>query len=204
MRRYHPEEADLGSVALVSYIPEPLCACLRELRRFFPGDHDPQPHVTILPPRPLRAAVEVASQEARRTLQQFPSFEVELARVRHFPETNMLYLDVGEGDSLLHGLHDALNTGNLAHVERFEFLPHLTLGGPVPAPSLTAIRQEVESCWRSTRCPARFSLTEIVCLWQRPGASWWDWQRIWSQSLGTGNNSKQAKAAGTAFTARTS
>lgn len=203
MRSYHPEEPDWGSVALVSYIPDPLGAFLQSLRRLLPGDQDPQPHVTILPPRPLRTAVELASQEAQGILQQFPSFEVELIRVRHFPETNMLYLDIGRGDLLLRGLHRALNTGNLAYAEQFEFLPHLTLGGPVPAPSLNAVRQEVESRWKAANCPARFSLTEIVCLWSSPGTSWGKWQRLWSKSLAAGNGSKPDSAAGGAATAQT-
>lgn len=201
--RSHSEVPECGSIALVSYIPDPLGALLYDLGRLLPGDRNPQPHVTILPPRPLRAGVETASHEAQRILQKFPSFEVELTRVRHFPQTNMLYLDVGDGDVSLHGLHSALNTGNLQHAERFEYLPHLTLGGPVPPYSLATARELIESIWHSMSRPARFSISEIVCLWLSPGAAWGDWQRLWTQLLHNGENSKPNKALGAAFTART-
>lgn len=204
MRSHHPAEApECGSIALVSYIPDPLGTLLHDLGGLLPGDHNPQPHVTILPPRPLRAAVETISCGAQGILQNFPSFDVELTLVRHFPQTNMLYLEIGEGGPLLHDLHSALNTGNLQHAERFEFLPHLTLGGPIPAHSLATAQQLVESIWKSMSRPARFSLNEIVCLWLSPGAPWGDWQRLWTQTLGDAKSSEPDKAARSAFTART-
>lgn len=198
MRSHHPEISELGSLALVSYIPDPLGTLLHDLAGLLPGDDNPQPHVTILPPRPLRTTVETASQEAQQILQRFPSFEVELTRIRHFAETNMLYLDVGEGNASIHDLHSALDTGTLQHAERFDFLPHLTLGGPVPVQSLVAAQQVVESIWKSMSRPARFVVTEIVCLWLSPQAPWGDWQRLWTQSLKSGKNKAFA-----AFTSRT-
>jgi 2'-5' RNA ligase len=201
--RSHFEAPECGSIALVSYIPDPLGTLLHDLGRLLPGDRNPQPHVTILPPRPLRAAVQTASHEAQQILQKFPAFDVELTRVRHFPQTNMLYLEVGDGGPSLHGLHDALNTGNLQYVERFEFLPHLTLGGPIPAYSLSTAQQLVESIWKSMSRPARFSLNEIVCLWLSPGAAWGDWQRLWTQSLGHDKRSERDRAVRATATSRT-
>lgn len=202
MRSHYLEAPECGSIALVSYIPDPLGTLLHDLGRLLPGDRNPQPHVTLLPPRPLRAAVETASQEAQRVLQNFPSFEVELTRVRHFAQTNMLYLEVGDGAPSLHGLHNVLNTGTLQHAERFEFLPHLTLGGPIPANSLATAQQLVESIWTSMSRPARFSVTEIVCLWLSPGSAWGDWQRLWTHFLRDTRRSEEDKARA-AVTSRT-
>jgi 2'-5' RNA ligase len=196
MRSNHPDAAKWGSLALVSYIPDPLGAFLHRLQQLLPGEHNPQPHVTILPPRPLRAGIETVTRNAKAVLQRFPSFDVELSQVRCFPETSILYLDVSEGQHLLYALHRALNAGELAHAERFEFLPHLTLGGPVPDNSLIDVRQRAESVWRSASCPVRFQVSEAVCLWLPPGATWGSWERVWSQSLA-------GEAARAALSART-
>lgn len=202
MRSHHPDAAKWGSLALVSYIPDPLGAFLHDLQRQLPGEHNPQPHVTILPPRPLRAGIETVTRNAQDVLRRFPSFDVELSQVRCFPETSILYLDVSEGQDFLYALHRALNTGELAHAERFEFLPHLTLGGPVPGNSLTDVGQQAESVWRSATCPVRFHVSEVVCLWLPPGAAWGNWERVWSQSLADGN-AAASKAARAALSART-
>jgi 2'-5' RNA ligase len=199
MKSNHSEIPAWGSLTLVSYIPDPLGAFLHGLRRFLPGNHHAQPHVTILPPRPLRSAKETASREAQTILRQFPSFDVELSQVKCFPQTNVMYLDVAQGDSHLHRLHRVLNTGGLAHAERFEFLPHLTLGGPVPACSLSIFRDQAEAAWRSSNCSPRFSILEVVCLWLSPTAGWGNWQRLWSQSLALGRPALE-KAASAAVT----
>lgn len=194
MQNHRSEVSAWGRLTLVSYIPDPLGAFLHSLRRFLPGNHHAQPHVTILPPRPLRSPKETASREAQSILRQFPSFDVELSQVRCFPQTNMMYLNVARGDSQLHRLHRVLNTGGLAYAERFEFLPHLTLGGPVPACSLSTVRDQTESAWRASNCSPRFSMLEVVCLWLSPAAVGGDWQRLWSQSLALGHPAPEKAA----------
>jgi len=199
MQNYHSGIPAWGCLTLVSYIPDPLGVFLHSLRRFLPGNHKAQPHVTILPPRPLRSPKESASREAQTILRQFPSFDVELSQVKCFPQTNMMYLGIAQGDSHLHRLHRVLNTGGLAYAERFEFLPHLTLGGPVPACSLSTVRDQTASAWRSSNCSPKFSMLEVVCLWLSPAAVWGDWQRLWSQSLALGHPTLE-KAAVAAVT----
>jgi hypothetical protein len=83
-------------------------------------------------------------------------------------------------------------------------MPHLTLGGPIPAYSLTTAHQLAESVWQSMSSPPRFSVTEIVCLWLSPTAPWGSWQRLWTHSLAAGKAAKSDKAASATVTARTS
>ncbi len=191
------ESPDCGYLTLVSYIPDPLSAFVNELRRILPGHGNSQPHVTILPPRPLHVPVETASVEARVVLQQFPVFDVELSDVGYFSGTNFLYLEVMDRESVLHRLHSALNTGHLAHVEKFDFRPHLTLGGPVPEKSLVHSQDQTEAIWRSSRCSPRFTISEVVCLWSRPAEPWSDWKPLWSQRLGLGSSYQRAAGAST-------
>jgi 2'-5' RNA ligase len=188
-----------GSLALVNYIPEPLSSFLHSLRRLLPGDENPQAHITILPPRPLKSAADYASLGARKVLDEFSRFEVELSSVRCFPDTNYLYLDIVEGNRTLHAMHAALNSGELKHAERFEYRPHLTIGGPVSEISLESVQAEAENAWRSSGCSPRLIVDEIVCLWLSPGGSSLDWKRVWSHWLG-GHAGKGAAAGTTAQT----
>src|SRR5450432_3138491 len=109
-----PETPQWGSFALVAYIPDPLGSFLTSLRRILPGAENPQAHITILPPRPLRLPVESASLQAKNILRNFPPLNIQLGTVQMFQETSLLYLDVSEGSSSLNELHDALNAGPLA------------------------------------------------------------------------------------------
>jgi 2'-5' RNA ligase len=177
------DSAPFGSAAVVSYIPDPLGSYLNWLRGSLPGEHNPQAHLTILPPRRLAVPVERASEQARQTLERFSTFSVELASVRVFPGTNVLYVELGEGDSLVRRLHAALNSGDLAAIEQFEFLPHLTISGPIAAEELPRMRRQAENAWHALMCPRRFTLSEIVFLWLKPGSSNGDWIRVWSHKL---------------------
>ncbi|HTU48090.1 MAG TPA: 2'-5' RNA ligase family protein [Bryobacteraceae bacterium] len=192
-----------GQFALVSYIPEPLGSFFYDLRGSLPGESNPQAHVTILPPRPLRVAVDSASEQALRILANFQAFEIELSSVQRFPETNFLYLDIGDGNSLVHDLHDALNTGDLACAEEFEFRPHLTLGGPVAEPDVHALQDQAKIAWLATDHSKRFMLDEIVFLWLNPANRQGEWHRLWSFNLRT-KETAMTKAASAALTNRTS
>lgn len=188
-----------GSFALVNYIADPQGAFVHSLRKLLPGDENPQAHITILPPRPLQLPVEAASREARRVLDGFERFEVELSAVRRFPQTNYLYLDIADGNRSLHAMHDALNTGLLSHAEKFEYRPHLTIAGPVSENTLESMQSEAERAWRASGCSPRLVVDEIVCLWLPHGGNSSDWRRLWSHWLG-GNAGKRATAGATAQT----
>lgn len=192
-----------GAIALVSYVPDPLRSFLTDMSRLLPGNDDPQPHITILPPRPLREPVQTASISIRATLQRFAVFPVELSKVRHFPESNFLYLDIGYGNKSIRELHAALNSGELEHSERFEFLPHLTLGGPFEAAEVEKAKGKAEALWESRDIPAQISIDSLVCLWLPPSSDCRDWRRLWSCSLGNASEPPRQQIAETAFTTQT-
>jgi 2'-5' RNA ligase len=187
-----------GSVALVAYLPEPLGSFLRQLRSALPGEHNSDPHVTILPPRVLSIDIENASEHAFNVLQHFASFPVELSQVRSFPDTNILYLDVAEGESQLHRLHAALNAEQLAAAEKFHYLPHLTLGGPIVPEEMGAVTEQIESAWSSIPVETRFYVTEVVCLWQAPNELQREWRKLWTRKL----EQAEGKAAHAGVTSR--
>jgi len=172
-----------GSFALVSYIPDPLASALHGFRERLPGEESPQPHITILPRRLLSISVEEASAQCRKLLTDFCEFGVALGAVRTFPSTNVLYLELSEGASQVHRLHDALSTGELQQEEEFEFRPHLTLSGYVNEEDLSSVQKQAEEIWRDLDVSKTFVLSEVVGLWLQPEAGSAGWQRLWSQPL---------------------
>jgi 2'-5' RNA ligase len=191
-----------GCFALVSYIPDPLGSYLEGLREILPNSDSSEAHITLLPPRPLKLPVETASKQARTILRQFPPFDVELSQVRRFPETKFLYLDLADGSSVIHDLHNALNKGELFDTEEFEFRPHLTLGGPVSPGVLDSAQHQAEVIWNAGHCAARFTILEVVCLWSSPDSAQGEWRRLWSQELSP--NAARSSAATATVTSRTS
>jgi 2'-5' RNA ligase len=181
-----------GSFALVAYIPSPLGDFLQSLRHRLPGEEKPQAHITVLPPRPLKAPLDAAATLAKRILRGFRPFPVILSNVKVFSETNILYLEIAKGNDKLHQLHDALNTGVLAHEENFEFLPHLTISGPVLADHLAKVKKSAAQAWKKHEGNKGFEVNQVVALWQPPRGSWDDWNRLWEQKLGDSGNSASA------------
>ncbi len=191
-------ERDLGSFgwfALVCYVPDPQRSCLDAVRQFIPGRPLPPVHVTVLPPRPLRALASEACLQVERVAREFPAFEVQLSEVRHFPETDFLYLDIAEGNSTLCDVHRTLAVGELEYSEAYVFRPHLTLGGPVPPGSLPAVQQRISEEWKNSNCPRRVVIEELACLWLSPNAGGKPWERYNSVIL-KGMKSRQGAAPG--------
>ena len=186
------EVPEWGSFALVAYIPEPLGSFLHALRHRLPGDENPQAHITVLPPRPLKSTLESVSREAQITLSKFAPFSVELSEVKEFPETNILYLAIAGGNKALHELHDALNAGLLAHEENFDFLPHLTISGPVALRRVAKVRAEADRAWQEHTGERIFEVAAVVALWQPLHGSPDDWNRVWTQKLGDAGTSARA------------
>jgi 2'-5' RNA ligase len=186
------DSPEWGSFALVTYIPEPLGSFLHAVRHDLPGEEKPQAHITLLPPRPLSASVDIVSREAQSVLGGFRPFSVELLDVKVFPDTNILYLEIAKGSDVLHKLHDALNTGLLAHDESFDFLPHLTISGPIPRQDIAKIRAQAKKAWKRHKGEAKFEVREVVALWQPLYTSPDDWNRVWNQKLGDNGNSARA------------
>jgi 2'-5' RNA ligase len=148
------------------------------------GVGNPKAHVTLLPPRPLQAPIEVASFAIQEILQSFSAFQVEFSGIRRFPETNVIYLDVAEGKSALHTLHESLNTGVLADAEAFEFRPHLTLSAPLPSEVSEEVRQDIEVAWNQVLLPRSYRLEETMLLWISPSSENGSWQQLWNLRLG--------------------
>ncbi|HZS56388.1 MAG TPA: 2'-5' RNA ligase family protein [Bryobacteraceae bacterium] len=168
---------------LVTYTPEPLRRWLVDLRRLLPVEANSQPHITILPPRPLTMPVEEARQKLTSVLARWTAFEIELTGVEVFPGTNVLYLDVRAGSEFLSRLHAELNQGSFAYQEPFPFHPHVTVGGPVPKQDLAFISRKAGEAWKSSLRNFRFKIQEIAFVSIAAHGIRGDWRRLWVHGL---------------------
>jgi 2'-5' RNA ligase len=177
-----PEGSVRGRFALVCYVPEPLGPALGKLAHDLSSANRPEAHITILPPRPLRRSLEEISIIVRSMLEQVPAFDVGLADVCRFAGTNVLYLNLLEGNETIHRLHDALNRGDLAYDEPFEFRPHLTLSDPLPETEVDAVQHRAKLMWELFGI-SRFHVDEIVFLYMASEDAKGQWHRQWSIAL---------------------
>jgi 2'-5' RNA ligase len=167
-----------GLFALVTYLPEPLGSFLTGLRHLLPGETRPEAHITFLPPRPLTVSPESASYEIQRILRTIRPFEVALGSVRIFPETGIMYLSVESGRTEALHLHASLNSGKLHATENFEYIPHLTLGGPLELERRAEILHRAQQEWKAAGFSPTFRVTETVLLCQSVEVAERDWTRI--------------------------
>lgn len=187
--------------ALVTYTPEPLREWLLQLRRSLPVESSSEPHITILPPRPLMLPAPEAWQKITSILNGWAPFEVELSEVQVFPETNVLYLQVSDGYTILEDMHSTLNTGDFFHEETFSFHPHLTVGGPVPVQDLQQIHRKAIQAWEASGCPCRFKVEEFAFVCISTSEHGREWNRLWMHKLPGAK--VQQRAAGTHTTNQT-
>jgi 2'-5' RNA ligase len=146
-----PAEERLNVFALVIYIADPLGRFLDDLRRELAPDYNPHAHVSVLPPRPLLAAWEEASEQARSLMEGWAPFDVELTDIAIFPITNVVYVEVGKGGSELKAMHRALNTGPLGFDEPFLYYPHVTLAQEIPPAQVAEVHQLARKRWGEFR-----------------------------------------------------
>jgi 2'-5' RNA ligase len=160
-RRIPPEER-LNVFALVIYIPEPLGTFLDDLRRELVPHYNPHAHVSVLPPRPLSVEWQVASGQVRSLAETWAPFEVELTDIAVFPNTDVIYIEVGAGGSELRAMHAAMNSGALACNEPFPYHPHITLAQELPPAGVTAARELAVRRWEEFQGPRQFRADRAV------------------------------------------
>lgn len=119
-----------------------------------------------------------------------------LGDVNCFPETNVFYLDLVQGDHEVHRLHDVLNSGVLKHQERFEFRPHLTIGGPVTGSAVEATQDHLSKSWLARSGHPGFQVSEVAALWFDPANGTPDWTRVWTQRFGASESFRASTASG--------
>jgi 2'-5' RNA ligase len=137
----HGRQTPINSFALVSYLPGALAELLDEIRHDFAPESHAKAHITILPPRPLiefageeaNQAIAEAMEQLRAGLQEFPPFKVDLAEIKIFEGTQVIYVSIQNGFAELERMHSALNAGRVAFDEPYPYHPHVTIAQELAA-----------------------------------------------------------------------
>src|SRR5262245_54625772 len=162
--------------ALVIYIPDPLGEFLDRLRRELVPHYNPHAHVSVLPPRPLpRPEDWKHACGAARTLAESASpFWIEATEVRVFPVTNVIYLELGRGQTELREMYCAMNCSDLAFREPYAYHPHITLAQEIAPAGVEEMRALAEARWKEYRGERIFLADRAVFVRNVGGTCWVD------------------------------
>jgi 2'-5' RNA ligase len=169
-----PAEQRLNVYALVIYIPDPLGRFLDDLRRELIPGCSPHAHVSVLPPRPLPADWQAASEQVKAFTAGLRPFPVELGEIRIFPVTNVIYIDLRSGKEELSSMHDALNDKALRFDEPFVYQPHITLAQEIPPGEVAAVHQLARRRWEEFAGERIFRADRAAFVQNTMGNRWID------------------------------
>jgi 2'-5' RNA ligase len=169
-----PAEQRLNVFALVIYVPDPLGRFLDDLRRELVPGCNPHAHVSVLPPRPLAVDWQVAGEQVRACAGNWASFDIVLGRIRIFPVTNVIYLELGEGAPEMFRIHAAMNSLALQFDEPFAYHPHITLAQEIPPDEVAAVNRRAQELWEGYTGPRGFRAERTAFVQNTLGNCWID------------------------------
>jgi 2'-5' RNA ligase len=168
----------INNFALVTYIPDPLGHFLDDLRRELIPGCAPHAHVTILPPRQLSATPRAAIESVRSQVHDFAPFELEAAQVEVFPETDVIYLSLGQGRQELLRMHQAMNVGPLEYKEPYAYHPHITLAQDLTHEQSVALAGLARRRWSEYPYQRMFPVESMAFVQNSARKLWFDLARF--------------------------
>ena len=160
--------------ALVVYIPDPLARFLDNLRRELTPGCLPRAHVTILPPRPLDIGVAAAAEKAGPIVSGFAPFDIAACDVKIFDSTDVIYIDIHDGERELRELNRSLNIGPLACEEQYPYEPHLTLAQDLKPGQASRIYEVARQRWAAYHQARRIRAERAFLVQSNADGTWVD------------------------------
>ncbi len=159
--------------ALVAYLPDPLAGFLDDLRRKLVPGSNPHAHVTLLPPRPLADHAQ-ALQQVQEYFAHVPPFELEVGALSVFPETHVIYLEIGMGRQKLIDIHSELNCKAVNYCAPFPYHPHITLAQELPAERVPESAEIARRAWSEFPYSRRFPVQDLAFVQNTEQNTWID------------------------------
>jgi 2'-5' RNA ligase len=147
---------------------------LDDLRRDLVPGCNPHAHVSVLPPRPLAVDWQVAGEQVRVCAGNRAPFDIVLQRIRIFPVTNVIYLELGEGETEIFRIHAAMNSQALEFDEPFAYHPHITLAQEIPPGQVAAVNRRAQDLWDGYTGPRSFRAERTAFVQNTLGNCWVD------------------------------
>lgn len=173
-RRELVSTVHLNEFAVVAYIGAPLGDFVDALRTEIVPSCNLRAHVTLLPPRPIRADLEDAVREFHRRAGTCESFQVETGRVEVFESSRVIYLSVQAGFEAFRELNRALNAGPFEFRDRYPFHPHVTLAQDLPEERFGEALELARRRWSGFRQARAFPVDRLTFVRNIPGRGWLD------------------------------
>ena len=168
----------INCFALINYIPGELGRFLNALRiELVTGCHA-QSHVTLLPPRAIKASTPEAWVAIQAVSESLPPFRVTLDEVQVFAGTNVIYLAIGEGRSMLLETHANFCHGALNNREAFPYHPHVTLAQGLEPDYVESSADLARHRWRTYTGPRSFLMNDLVFVQNTSTDDWLDLEQI--------------------------
>lgn len=164
------------SCSVVAYLPEPLGEFIDSLRkRLNPRFANWRAHVSILPPRLLSRPPEEMLDQFREQCLVLDPFEATLSEVQTFwPVNGVVYLSISAGSERLTEFHDRLNSGGLARVEPYPYVPHVTIAQELDEAETQAVLREASREWARYAGTPTFRVESLLLVRQEPDQRWTD------------------------------
>jgi len=174
--------APINLFSLVAYIPDPLGSFLDRLRQEFVPACNLKAHVTILPPRPMSADVEGATDLVRSRIRELSPFEVRLTDVEVFSMTSVVYLSVGTGFSDLCQMHEILNVNGLHFKEPYPYHPHITVAQQMAPEQVEGVYELARRRWAEFGYDRSFKVEAVTFV---QGTNTGEWIDLAGYPIGT-------------------
>jgi 2'-5' RNA ligase len=162
--------------ALVAYVKGALGEFVERLRsELHPGVPHLPAHITILPPRLLRASEAESRSFVEEVCRQVSPFEVVLGEVETFvPVTATVFLRVAHAAYRIRELHDRLNANGLRCDEEWPFMPHLTVVKVGNDAEAVVALELAQRRWTEYQGSRRVLVDELTFVREGRGQSWED------------------------------
>jgi len=164
----------INSFALVTYIPEPLAGFLDRLRQELVPNCFLRAHATILPPRPLSSTPEAAWEPIRSLAPRYAPFDLQLAEVRVFPRSDVIFISISTGCDELVRMHDAMNIDGLRFQEAYSYHPHITLAQDLKTDEVDELTTVARARWAEFQTSKTLRVDKVVFVQNTRRGEWVD------------------------------
>lgn len=147
-RRHAPSDEQRRSIGIAIGIPEPYGRELQLWRERVgdPNAHQIVPHVTLVPPTPVRAGeLPTIEEHLRKVAAEQEPFEIRLRGSATFlPVSPVVFVQLARGISECEQIAGAARSGPLGSTPEFPYHPHVTVAHDLPSDALARAELSLE------------------------------------------------------------
>src|SRR6185312_12453597 len=162
--------------AMVAYVRGPVATFVEDLRaELHPEQAHLAAHITVLPPRELKAPEDVAIRELKERAGRFLAFEVEFGETEAFaPTTPTVFIRIAKSAHRFRDMHEAFDAGACRYDEQWPYMPHLTIVKLPTFEQIVRAAQMARERWASFPGARTAPVKELTFVREGEGGLWID------------------------------